>query len=322
MKFQRLFYSSLLWSCCYWTTTVAAPVKKEDPLILNPSFFLKTFLGISQDDSSQQPPQDLMVIGPGFGRTGTSSFITALNRIGLKSYHMSAVMRTPGHLETWIDYIQGDKSADDVINALSAAGFNATSSMPACFLYKELVARYPNARVVLTVRGDGNGMAWAKSVKGSIGLLRPALERIPFRWIPKVKWFKILFHWIFAQRHVYFDENLVFHDEDLANMYNEWVNEVKATVPEEKLLVFAPKDGWKPLCDFLSPLSDEIKDDCKEILASGEPYPHINEKAHIAFIVRILGGISTAFEYGPFVLALVAVLWFTTRNDKKKTKEA
>lgn len=226
-------------------------------------------------------------------------------------------------MKMWTDYIQGNTSADDVIRALSTAGVNATASMPACYLYKELFECYPNARVVLTVRGDGDGMAWAKSVKGSIGLLRPAVERVPWRWIPKIQLFKnILFPWIFAQRDVYWDENFELNETDLANMYNTWVAEVKAAVPEEKLLVFAPKDEWKPLCEFLSPLSEEIKANCDEVLESGESYPHVNEKAQVSFIIRMLGAISTAFEYGPFVL-VVAVVWFTTkRSEKRKAKKA
>lgn len=33
--------------------------------------------------------------------------------------------------------------------------------------------------------------------------------------------------------------------------FNQWVNEVKAEVPKERLLVFEPNAGWKPLCEFL-----------------------------------------------------------------------
>ena len=33
--------------------------------------------------------------------------------------------------------------------------------------------------------------------------------------------------------------------------YEKWVEEVKASVPKERLLVFNVKQGWKPLCDFL-----------------------------------------------------------------------
>jgi hypothetical protein len=117
----------------HWLEFLPA-VSTKDPLSFTPSYMFKTFLGLSID-ASKEPPQDLLVISPGFGRTGTSSFITALSRIGLKSYHMSAVVRTPGHLKIWTDYIQGKTSADQVIYALSTAGYNATASMPACHLY-------------------------------------------------------------------------------------------------------------------------------------------------------------------------------------------
>ena len=33
--------------------------------------------------------------------------------------------------------------------------------------------------------------------------------------------------------------------------FNKWVEEVKETVPADKLLVFEAKQGWKPLCEFL-----------------------------------------------------------------------
>lgn len=320
MKILELLYSTCL---ALIFLSPAAGIPNQSDQIMTPFSMLKTFLGL-QEDTAQQAPQDLLLIGPGFGRTGTSSFMTALGRIGLKSYHMSAVMRTPGHLQMWTDYIQGRISVNDVIDALSTAGFNATASMPACYLYKELLERYPNARVVLTVRGDGDGMAWAKSVKGSIGLLRPAIERVPWRWIPKIQLFKgVIFPWIFGKRNVSLDENYEFKAEDLARMYNEWVAEVKATVPEKKLLVFAPKDGWKPLCEFLSPLNEQVKMNCDEILKSGEAYPWVNEKEQFEIILGILRAISTAFEYGPLVLAVVTVVWFVMKmNEKNKAKQA
>jgi hypothetical protein len=43
-------------------------------------------------------------------------------------------------------------------------------------------------------------------------------------------------------------------DEDpeaSAEYFNKWVEEVKATVPQDRLLVFEVKQGWKPLCKFL-----------------------------------------------------------------------
>ena len=34
-------------------------------------------------------------------------------------------------------------------------------------------------------------------------------------------------------------------------LFNAWINEVKAIVPKGKLLVHEAKEGWKPLCKFL-----------------------------------------------------------------------
>ena len=33
--------------------------------------------------------------------------------------------------------------------------------------------------------------------------------------------------------------------------FNNWVADVKETVPKERLLVFSVKEGWEPLCEFL-----------------------------------------------------------------------
>jgi hypothetical protein len=51
------------------------------------------------------------------------------------------------------------------------------------------------------------------------------------------------------------------------------------------------------LCEFLSPLSDQVQSNCNDILESGEAYPHVNEMSQVARIVRILDFISTAFEW-------------------------
>ena len=131
--------------------------------------------------------------------------------------------------------------------------------------------------------------------------------------------YKILFDWIFAQGNVAVDKsNTEFNAEELANMYNEWVAEVKENVPSEKLLVFAAQDGWKPLCEFLSPLSDQVKSNCNDILESGEAYPHVNEKAQVARIVRILDIISTVFEYGPHLLASCSNGCVVDHNEKER----
>ena len=41
-------------------------------------------------------------------------------------------------------------------------------------------------------------------------------------------------------------------EEASVEFFNEWVENVKKTVPNEKLLVFNVKEGWEPLCQFLN----------------------------------------------------------------------
>ncbi len=39
--------------------------------------------------------------------------------------------------------------------------------------------------------------------------------------------------------------------EASVRFFNQWVEQVKRVVPEDRLLVFEAKQGWKPLCKFL-----------------------------------------------------------------------
>ena len=47
--------------------------------------------------------------------------------------------------------------------------------------------------------------------------------------------------------------------------YNDWVEDVKKSIPKEKLLIFSVKEGWKPLCEFLNV---EIPEN---------PFPNVND---------------------------------------------
>jgi hypothetical protein len=54
--------------------------------------------------------------------------------------------------------------------------------------------------------------------------------------------------------------------EESVNFYNQWLEEVKQTVPKDRLLIFNVKQGWKPLCEFL------------DVPIPENPFPHKNEK--------------------------------------------
>jgi hypothetical protein len=91
----------------------------------------------------------LEVIGAGFGRTGTMSLKVALEDLGFgPCYHMIELFEHPEHLELWEAASQGKPVDWEEL----FSGYRATTDWPACSFYKELIERYPDAKVILTVR--------------------------------------------------------------------------------------------------------------------------------------------------------------------------
>jgi len=90
------------------------------------------------------------VIGAGFGRTGTMSLKLALEQLGCgRCYHMVEVFNDiPRAPQYWMAAASGQPVDWDQV----FAGFGATVDFPGCMFYRELADRYPDAKIVLTVR--------------------------------------------------------------------------------------------------------------------------------------------------------------------------
>jgi hypothetical protein len=203
----------------------------------------------------------LAVIGAGYGRTGTASMQQALNLLGFgPCYHMREVFKDPTGVQKWDQVgLNNDKNVDwDTI----FHGYQSTVDFPAASYYKELHETYPDAKVILNVRDPEK---WWDSYKETI------CPRTPL-------WNLILA--VTAQRNFTADRmvaNCVYkaiagsrakaRDKQAAIAgflaHNE---EVKATIPADKLLVFEVKEGWEPLCKFL---------ECP--VPKDTPFPHTND---------------------------------------------
>ena len=81
--------------------------------------------------------------------------------------------------------------------------------------------------------------------------------------------------------------------------------EVKATIPADKLLVFEVKQGWEPLCKFLG---------CP--IPKDTPFPHVNDTE--AFKQRIFQKKKKALAILVAEIALVAGSLFWFRRGKGK----
>jgi len=193
---------------------------------------------------------DLKIIGAGFGRTGTLSVYTALNQLGFPCYHMFEVLENKdnkSHLDFWRKVANGESGAQHDWEQVFS-NYTATVDNPACCVWRELLAAYPDAKVVLTVHPRG-AEAWYESTIDSI-------------YFTETMWqFKVLeFATPFGRKFGDMSRKLIWQRSHKGSMndrdkaiahYYQHIADVKAAVPAERLLVFSADQGWKPLCGFL-----------------------------------------------------------------------
>ena len=91
----------------------------------------------------------LKVVGAGFGRTGTLSLKTALERLGVgPCYHMAEVFPRPEHIKMWHRLaFEHQIDWDELFR-----GFHATVDWPSARWWREIAAHFPDAKVLLSVR--------------------------------------------------------------------------------------------------------------------------------------------------------------------------
>jgi Sulfotransferase domain len=204
----------------------------------------------------------LRIIGAGFGRTGTSSLKVALEQLGFRPcYHMLEVTARPEHAALWLA-AEGGESIDWK-NLL--AGYAATVDWPACIFWRELLAQYPEARVILTVR-DAAG--WYASFRDTI-LARA--ESLPPIASPAIIALYELSKRLILQRTfrgAAGDERRAIEALEAHNAA------VIATVEPQRLLVYDVADGWEPLCAFLG------------LPVPTDAFPHLNPREEFSAELR------------------------------------
>lgn len=201
---------------------------------------------------------DLCVIGAGCGRTGTNSLKEALELLyNAPCYHMLEV-RKHTHFRLWIDAFAGKPDWDKIF-----FGFKCTVDFPASVCYEELLAKYPNAKVVLSVRTPDS---WYQSVVATIWNPLGGEHYWAYWLIPSGRLFQRMCKSYRAR--VLGTREVPISDKDgIVRAFEAWNKKVMETVPPERLLLFKPTDGWGPLCKFL------------DMPEPSTPYPRVNDAA-------------------------------------------
>ena len=186
----------------------------------------------------------LQVIGTGWGRTGTDSMREALTILGFgPCHHMFEINANPALRDAWRALAKG--AAPDW--ELLFAGFNSCVDWPSCHYWRELIAAYPKAKVILTARpAEAWWDSFAKTIllgiqqasdPESLGLTLIAAQALKGRPADR---------------------------DFVLGLYHQHVQEVLETVPAHRLLVHNIGDGWEPLCRHLGVPVPDV------------PYPHRN----------------------------------------------
>eukprot|EP00045_Choanoeca_perplexa_P004666 m.39738 g.39738 ORF g.39738 m.39738 type:complete len:251 (-) comp12695_c0_seq1:37-789(-) len=247
------------------------------------------------------------LIGAGWGRTGTDSTKAALEMLGFKCQHMKVVMSGPKQTQQfWAQALQEKygppcmpprewekKAAQMAWNDVGfAGGFDACVDFPFSPFYKEILEANPGAKVLLTVRDDGE--KWYKSTYDTIyGFQR---NRGIVFWLlslssPMMSALSSLWGGLL--------QGTMEDKEKAVALYEQHIEEVKRCVPAHQLLIFNVKQGWQPLCTFLDKPVPK------------EPFPHVNSSADMKKIGTFLARAELALRctIGVAVVALGYILW-------------
>jgi len=241
----------------------------------------------------------LQIIGAGFGRTGTWSTFAALNRLGFPCYHMQEVIMNKankGHLDFWRAVANTPPGTHHDWNRVFA-NYTATLDNPACCVWRDLLAEYPDAKVLLTLHPRG-AEAWYESTIDTIYFTEILWQFKVLEWLtPFGRKFGDLAHKLLWGRTL---KGAMVDKAKAVARYNAYIEEVKAAVPSEQLLVFKVTDGWGPLCRFIG------------VPEPLEPFPRLNDRESIKKVIRdiIKGSYITLGICVAGIAAVLGGLWW------------
>ena len=221
----------------------------------------------------------MRVIGAGLPRTGTLTQKLALEQLGLgPCYHWVNLIADLDQVELWHRALDGELLWDEIFE-----GHSASVDWPGGYFYRELADAYPEAKIVLSVRDPE---AWERSYRDTIWmmchghslmrLLSDARSEIDPRWrrylelVDRMLWSgEAPFAYGHSPQELI--EGMIRHNE-----------QVRRSIPAERLLVWEVAEGWQPLCEFLG------------VEVPVDPLPHANDRE--TFVGRVTDGAIDALQ--------------------------
>ncbi|KAJ7203985.1 P-loop containing nucleoside triphosphate hydrolase protein [Mycena rebaudengoi] len=211
---------------------------------------------IDRRGAARTVPMKVLVLG--YCRTGTSSMRTALQMLGYSEiYHMQSVLGNPLEAAMWQEAMdakflgKGKKYGRAEWDQL-LGHCQAVTDAPAMLFSEDLIAAYPDAKVILTNRDPDK---WWKSYDESLGGMLRSQTFPVTEWLDPQHFGKVI---PVARRSAHLAFNCdprTVKKEDAKACFVAHYKNVRHMVPEERLLEYRVGEGWGRLCEFLG---DEV----------------------------------------------------------------
>ncbi|MCJ1433323.1 hypothetical protein MMC27_002683 [Xylographa pallens] len=281
------------------------PTMKEK----HPELFLPE-TNIDRRQHERVVPMEVMNLG--FPRTGTMSIQAALNILGYNCYHSSVFFSHIRDCDMWNEAMdakylnRGPRFTradwDQLLGNYSAV----SADPPAVAFAEELVAAYPDAKVILVEREIES---WYRSFDANI---------IAAQWSPLISFVSELDPWFLRpvrRCHRRWATGWMASSckaemqEKARQAYRDHYALVRRVTPKARLLEYNFADGWEPLCEFLGKPVPSV------------PFPQVNDSEALQELLTIIikRGLYDVFKrvvrFALLLAVLVVGIWLYYRGS-------
>ncbi|KAJ7457779.1 P-loop containing nucleoside triphosphate hydrolase protein [Mycena latifolia] len=205
---------------------------------------------IDRRGASRTVPMRVLVLG--FFRTGTSSIKAALEMLGYNEvHHGTSPVNNPLEADMWTEAINakffgegkpyGREEWDQLLGHCQAV-----TDAPSILFSEELIAAYPDAKVILTNRDPAK---WWKSYDGSLQSMARSKTLTLAAWLsPRLS--KAVTFSKLTMATMLGSATDAKEEESKARFIAHY-EKIRRIVPKERLLEYQVGEGWDRLCAFL-----------------------------------------------------------------------
>lgn len=250
----------------------------------------------------------LLVFAAGLPRTGTGSLAVALAELGYRPLHGPGIMELAPVLS---EHYEGRAKPSDIISYAEDLAYDAQGMDQLGWKLYQEAAKTPDLKIILTEHPRG-ARGWAESWSSFAPDHIDYFSKPPFAFLPSLKQVMKLQKDYLS----YLSEGTTKDPRDplfvypataLTDSYERHKEAVMRTVPEDRLLVFNPTQGWDPLCAFLR-VDDE---NCPR-----NEYPHMTDRHLMMVMSKVAYTITIAWPL-VFVVPAIIIWWRRRRRHGK-----